>query len=89
MEIVHESKSTTVTKEKLHYLRGRGSTTVVAVKKFLPFLNEFGNSKLFELYLIFYCHHHGTTTATEVVKFYFRHRGSTAALPADDLTVCF
>ena len=25
------------------------------------------------------------TTATEVVKFYFRHHGTTAALPADDL----
>ena len=50
----------------------------------ISFLNEFGNSKLFELYLIFYCHHHGTNTATEVV-FYFCHHGSTAALPADDL----
>ena len=30
-----------------------------------------------------------TTTATEVVKFYFRHRGSTAALPADDLAEYF
>ena len=33
----------------------------------------------------FYCHSSGTTTATEVVKFYFRHHGTTAALPADDL----
>ena len=26
--------------------------------------------------------------ATEVVLFYFRHRGTTAALPADDLADC-
>ena len=30
-------------------------------------MNEFGNSKFFELYLIFYCHSRGTTMATEVV----------------------
>ena len=46
---------------------GRGSTTAVAVKFFLPFLNEFGNSKLFELFMIFYCHRCGTTMAMEVV----------------------
>ena len=33
-------------------------------------------------------HRHGTTTAMEVVKFYCYHRGSTAALPADDLAEC-
>ena len=33
----------------------------------------------------FHCHCHGTTTATEVMKFYFRHCDTTAALPADDL----
>ena len=38
----------------------------VAVKIFLPFLNEFGNSKLFELYLIF---HYLTKTATETEQF--------------------
>ena len=36
-------------------------------KIFLPFLNEFGNSKLFELYLILYCNHRGTTMAKEEV----------------------
>ena len=74
-----------LTEVKLHYFRGRGSTTAMAVKIFLPFLNEFGNSKLFDLYLIFYCHCCGTTMDTEVVEFYFSHHGSTAALPADDL----
>ena len=33
----------------------------------------------------FHCHCFGTTRATEVVQFYFRHYGTTAALPADDL----
>ena len=51
---------------KLHCFCDRGSTKLVAIN-FLSFLNEFGNSKLFELYLIFYCHNRGTTTATEVV----------------------
>ena len=74
-----------MTEVKVHYFHDRGSTTAVVVKNFLLFLNEFVNSKLFELYLIFYCHCHGTTTAMEVVKFYFRHHGTTAALPADDL----
>ena len=37
---------------------------------------------------MFYCHCHGSTMATEVVLFYFRHRGTTAALPADDLADC-
>ena len=57
----------------------------MAVKFFLPFLNEFGNFKLFELYLTFYCQRRGTSMATEVVYFYCHHRGSTVALPADDL----
>ena len=35
-----------------------------------------------------YCHCRGTTMASEVVKFYFRHHGSAAALPADDLAEC-
>ena len=55
---------------KLHYFRDHGSTTEDgngSKKIFLPFLNEFGNSKYFELYLIFYCHDCGTTMATEVV----------------------
>ena len=36
--------------------------------------------KFFTMY-----HHCGTTMATEVKQFYFHHRGSTAALPANDL----
>ena len=59
--------ATMVTEVKLHCFHGRGSTTVMEVIFFLPFLNEFGNSKLFELYLIFYCHHRGTATAMEEV----------------------
>ena len=51
---------------KLHYFHGHGSTTAVAVKIFLPLLIEFGNSKLFELYLIF---HYGTTTAVKTKGF--------------------
>ena len=51
---------------KLHYFRGHGSTTAVAVKIFLPLLIEFGNSKLFELYLNF---DHGTTAAVETELF--------------------
>ena len=41
-------------------------------------MNEFGNSKLFELYFIFYA-------TAMVLPRHFRHRGSTGALPADDL----
>ena len=37
----------------------------------------------------FYCLCRGTTMATEVVQFYFRHCGTTAALTADDLAECF
>ena len=81
--------STTVMEVEFHYFCGRGSTTAVAVKFFINFLNEFGNAKLFELYLIFYCLHRGTTTATEVVQFYFCHWGTTAVLPADDLAERF
>ena len=71
---------------KLHYFRGHGSTTAVAVKnqyssKSLELPNSFRNGRK-----KFYCH--GTTTAMEVVKFYCYHRGSTAALPADDLAEC-
>ena len=66
--ICWQSRGTTkVTEVKLHYFHGCGSTMAVAVKIFVPFLNEFGNSKLFELYLIFYCHRRGTTMAMEVV----------------------
>ena len=72
-----------VTEVKLHYFHGRGSTMAVGAKFFLPFLNEFGNSKLFELYILDFF------TATAVVLPSFRHRGSTMALPADDLADCF
>ena len=44
------------------YYHGDGSKITL-----LQLLNEFGNSKLFELYLNFYCHRHGTTTAMEEV----------------------
>ena len=54
------------TEVKLHCIRGRGSTTAVALNFFLPFLYEFGNSELFELYFIFL---HGTTKAAETVQF--------------------
>ena len=36
--------TTMVTEVKLHCFHGRGSTTVMEVIFFLPFLNEFGNS---------------------------------------------
>ena len=65
-----------MTEVKLHYFLGRGSTTSVAVKLFLPFLNECGNSKVFELYLIF---QHGNRVI------YFRHHDSAVVLSADDL----
>ena len=49
----------------------------------LPFLNELGNSKLFDLYLIFHhitrYHSHGNQAI------YFHHHGSAVVLPADDL----
>ena len=48
--------------------------------KSLELPNSFRNGRK-----ILNCHGCGMTTATEVVQFYFRHRGITAALPADDL----
>ena len=51
----------------------------------LPFLNELGNSKLFDPYLIF---HHVTNHSHGNQAIYFRHLGSAAVLPADDLADC-
>ena len=47
---------------KLNCFCGCHCAVAVPTKIFLPFLNEIGNSKLFELYLFF---HHGSTMATE------------------------
>ena len=63
---------------KSHSFHGHSSTTGAEINFFIPFLNEFGNSKLFELDLIF---HHGTTMAVET-GIYFHQHGSAVELPA-------
>ena len=63
---------------KSHSFHGHSSTTGAEINFFIPFLNEFGNSKLFELDLIF---HHGTTMAVETEQF----TSIIMVEPADDL----
>ena len=57
--------------------------TDMSSEAYLELPNSFKNGRK-----KFYCLCRGTTTATEVVQFYFRHCGTTAALPADDLAEC-
>ena len=77
--------TTKVTEVKLHYFWGRayGCSTALAVKKFSSILNKFGNSKLFELYVLdfllplpWYYHGHGSSVILLPSLWYYH--GSTS-----------
>ena len=64
-----QCRSTTVViKVKLYCFRGCGSTMAIAEFFFFAFLNEIGNSKLFQLCLIS-CHGTNTVAVTEQFTF--------------------